>query len=83
VFSKSYCPFCDRTKALFTDLGVEIKVYELDQIGDDGPTLQHALLQMTGQKSVPNVFVKGEHIGGNDDLQKAAREGKLQEKLGL
>jgi glutaredoxin 3 len=41
------------------------------------------LLQMTGQKSVPNVFVKGEHIGGNDDLQKAAREGKLQEKLGL
>jgi glutaredoxin 3 len=83
VFSKSYCPFCDRTKSLFADLGVEIKVHELDKMGDDGPALQNALLQMTGQRSVPNVFVKGEHIGGNDDVQNAARGGKLQEKLGL
>ena len=52
-------------------------------MGDDGPALQHALLQMTGQKSVPNVFVKGQHMGGNDDTQAAAKEGKLQEMLGL
>ena len=83
VFSKSYCPYCAKTKELFTELGVEFKVHELDKMGDDGPALQMALLQMTGQKSVPNVFVKQTHMGGNDDTQAAAKEGKLQEMLGL
>ena len=52
-------------------------------MGEDGAALQNALLQMTGQRTVPSVFVKGTHLGGNDDTQKAAREGKLQEMLGL
>ena len=83
VFSKTYCGFSTKTKELFTELGVDFKVHELDTMGDDGPALQMALLQMTGQRSVPNVFVKGTHMGGNDDTQAAAREGKLQEMLGL
>ena len=83
VFSKSYCPYCTKTKELFASLKVDIKVHELDKMGDDGPALQQALLQMTGQKSVPNVFVKGKHMGGNDDTQAAAKAGKLQEMLGL
>ncbi|KAG7361139.1 glutaryl-CoA dehydrogenase [Nitzschia inconspicua] len=83
VFSKSYCPFCKSTKELFTDLGVDFKVHELDQMGDDGPALQASLFKMTNQKTVPNVFVKGQHIGGNDNTQAAAKEGKLQEMLGI
>ena len=83
VFSKSYCPFCSKTKELFTELGVDFKVHELDQMGDDGPALQMSLFKMTEQKSVPNVFVKGQHIGGNDDTQALAKEGKLQEMLGI
>jgi glutaredoxin 3 len=83
VFSKSYCPFCIKTKELFSELDIDIKVHELDQMGDDGPALQHALLQMSGQKSVPNVFVKGAHLGGNDDTQAAAKGGKLKEMLGI
>jgi glutaredoxin 3 len=34
VFSKSYCPYCTKTKTLFKDLGVSAKVLELDQISD-------------------------------------------------
>lgn len=83
VFSKSYCPYCTKTKELFTSMGVDFKVHELDKMGDDGPELQMALFKMTGQKSVPNVFVKGQHIGGNDDTQAAAKAGKLQELLGV
>jgi glutaredoxin 3 len=82
VFSKTYCPFCTSTKTLFEQLGVDAKVYELDAM-DDGAEIQAALLSMTGQRSVPNVFVKGQHIGGNDDTQAAARAGKLQEMLEL
>lgn len=83
VFSKSYCPYCAATKEGLGGLGVDFKVHELDKMGDDGPALQGALLQMTGQRTVPNVFVKGQHIGGNDDTQAAIKSGKLQEMLGI
>jgi len=65
VFSKTYCPYCRKTKDLFDSLGVKYAVHELDDMAD-GPALQDALIQITGQRTVPNVFVKGTHIGGND-----------------
>merc|ERR1719343_168071 len=83
VFSKSYCPFCTKTKELFTSMNVEFTVHELDEMGDDGPELQMSLFKKTNQKSVPNVFIKQQHVGGNDDTQAAAKEGKIQELLGL
>ena len=36
---------------------------------DDGSDIQNALKEITGQTSVPNIFIKREHIGGNSDLQ--------------
>ena len=36
---------------------------------DDGSAIQNALEEMTGQRSVPNVFIAQKHIGGNSDLQ--------------
>ena len=80
VYSKSWCPFCQRTKGLFDSLGVEYTAVELDQL-DDGPAIQDALLGLTQQRTVPNVFVGGEPLGGNDDTMRAAASGKLQEML--
>lgn len=36
---------------------------------DDGAAIQDALEDMTGQRSVPNIFIDKKHIGGNSDLQ--------------
>lgn len=36
---------------------------------DDGAELQDALEEITGQRSVPNIFISQKHIGGNSDLQ--------------
>lgn len=36
---------------------------------DDGSALQDALQEITGQRTVPNIFIKQKHIGGNSDLQ--------------
>ncbi len=80
IFSKSYCPFCSKTKASFADLGVEAKIFELNQM-DDGADIQDTLFEMTGQKTVPNVFVNGKHIGGNDDTQKAIASGEMKKLL--
>lgn len=81
VFSKSYCPYCDSTKALFAKMdGIQPKIIELDLV-DNGAAIQAALQEMTGQRTVPNVFIKGTHIGGNDDTQLAAKTGKIKKML--
>ena len=61
---------------LIDGLGQEYTSIELNEISD-GAALQAALLEYTGQRTVPNVFVNGEHLGGNDDTHRAAASGKL------
>ena len=80
VFSKSYCPFCTKTKDLFSELGVDATVYELNQM-DNGADIQDTLLELTGQRTVPNTFINGQHVGGNDNVQSANKSGKLKELL--
>lgn len=64
------------------DLKIDAKVIELDEV-DNGAAIQDALKTLTGQRTVPNVFIKGEHLGGNDVTQAAAKSGKLQKLLGI
>lgn len=80
VFSKSYCPYCTKTKELFQSLKVNAKIYELDTM-NNGDDIQLALQEMTGQRTVPNVFISGKHIGGNDKTQEANSNGTLQTLL--
>jgi glutaredoxin 3 len=80
VFSKSFCPFCKKTKKLLDGMNLPYTAIELDEIAN-GDAVQAALLDISGQRTVPNVFIKGVHLGGNDDTQAAAKSGKLQEML--
>ena len=63
-------------------MSIDAKIIELDEI-DNGAEIQGALLDLSGQRTVPNVFIKGAHLGGNDDTQNAGSSGKLKEMLGL
>ncbi|KAJ4712364.1 Glutaredoxin [Melia azedarach] len=76
VFSKIYCPYCTRVKQLLTQLGASYKVIELDK-ESDGSIIQSALGEWTGQRTVPNVFIGGKHIGGCDTVVEKHQEGKL------
>lgn len=76
VFSKSYCPYCHSTKELFLQLNAKTHVVELD-LTTQGSTMQRALQEITGQRTVPNIFINQKHIGGNSDLQELHRSGKL------
>lgn len=80
IYSKSYCPYCTKAKALFGELHVPIKVIELDQF-DGGKEIQDALLQKTGQRTVPNIFINGQHLGGHDDVLIAKNNGILHQLL--
>ncbi|XP_064422400.1 thioredoxin reductase 3 [Latimeria chalumnae] len=80
VFSKSTCPYCDRVKELFKSLEVEYHTVELD-LAEDGSSIQEMLKEMTGQKTVPNVFVSKIHVGGCDKTIAAHKGGLLQKLL--
>lgn len=76
VYSKSYCPYCAKTKALLGKLDVAFEVIELDQIAD-GEEQQDALKEITGQSTVPNTFIGGKSVGGNSDVQKLHKNNAL------
>ncbi|KAJ0263111.1 Glutaredoxin-C5 [Hirschfeldia incana] len=57
VYSKTWCSYCTEVKTLFKRLGVQPLVIELDELGPQGPQLQKVLERLTGQHTVPNVFV--------------------------
>merc|ERR1712215_459712 len=76
MFSKSTCPFCVKIKQLFDSLNIKYEVLELDQILD-GSDVQAALAERSGQRTVPNVFINGKHVGGCDDTLKLHAENKL------
>ncbi|XP_041317770.1 thioredoxin reductase 3 [Pyrgilauda ruficollis] len=81
IFSKSYCPYCNKVKELFRSLRVEYYALELD-VADDGASIQQVLAELTNQRTVPNVFVNGTHVGGCDATYQAYKDGSLQKLLG-
>ncbi|EJD43474.1 glutaredoxin [Auricularia subglabra TFB-10046 SS5] len=79
-FSKSWCPYCRKAKAIVNALNTEgktIKIVELDEV-DDGSAIQEYLHKKTGQRTVPNIFINQQHIGGCDDITEKRDEGVLQ-----
>ncbi|CAM9698870.1 unnamed protein product [Choristocarpus tenellus] len=76
VFSKTYCPYCKKAKNALSKIGASFKVLELDN-ESNGATIQDTLLAMTGQRTVPNVFVGGKSIGGGTETEQLQRSGEL------
>lgn len=58
----------------------DIQIHELD-VMPNGAAVQRALYQMTGQRTVPNVFVHAKHVGGNDNVTRLYYNQKLQSML--
>lgn len=76
IFSKSYCSFSKKVKTLFDSLSVSYGALELDVI-EKGAEIQATLLELTGQRTVPNVFIGGQHVGGCDNTLKLHSENRL------
>jgi glutaredoxin len=76
VFSKSSCPFCVKVKDLFKGFNQEFVALELDKM-DDGSSIRDYLYEKTGQRTFPNVYVNGKHLGGSDSTILAHEQGRL------
>jgi len=74
IYSKDYCPYCQRAKALFQKLGQVFE--EIDLLAN--PNKKSEMVSMAnGRSTVPQIFINGKHIGGCDDLYKLHDAGKL------
>ncbi|KAH7032467.1 glutaredoxin Grx1 [Linnemannia elongata] len=80
-FGKSYCPHCKNAKSVLAAKGIQFKAFEID-LESKGAEVQDYLLQKTGQRTVPNIFINTHHVGGNSDLVAAKESGKLDKMLG-
>jgi len=80
IFSKTTSSICDKTKDLFKRGNISYKCHELDKL-TNGSEISESLKRLTGQDSVPSVFINGHHLGGNDEVQAAFASGDLLKKL--
>ena len=78
IYTKQWCPYCAKAKALLRSKGLEWR--ELDVTFDE--RLQQEMVSRSGRRSVPEVFLEGELVGGYDDLARLNATGELDRRLG-
>ena len=74
MYASGTCPYCVRAEMLLKAKGVA----EIEKIRVDLDPQQRAeMMQKTGRRTVPQIFIGGTHVGGFDDLAALDRSGKL------
>jgi glutaredoxin 3 len=65
IYTTGTCPYCIQAKALLKQRGVtELEEIRVDQIAGE----REAMMQITGRRTVPQIFIGATHVGGCDDL---------------
>ncbi len=77
IYSSNYCPFCIRAKQLLDRKQVQYQ----EIIVDGQPALRAEMTRLAGRTSVPQIWIKGTHVGGCDDLMLLERSGRLDKLL--
>src|SRR5574343_250467 len=78
IYSTSVCPYCIRAKQLLKRKGVAFKEINLS---NEAPEVRIELMQRTNHRTVPQIFINDQFIGGFDQLYALEREGKLDPLL--
>lgn len=74
MYSTGFCPYCQRAEALLKARGV----VEIEKVRVDlEPARLDEMVDRTGRRTVPQIFVGETHVGGFDDLSALDREGRL------
>jgi glutaredoxin 3 len=78
MYTTQVCPFCQRAKMLLKQRGVD----QIDEVRVDlDPSQRDTMIQMTGRRTVPQIFIGSTHVGGCDDLVALDQQGGLMPLL--
>jgi glutaredoxin 3 len=79
VYSTAVCPYCVAAKNLLKSKGLQWDEVRVDA----DPAQRDLMLQRSGgRRTVPQIFINDQHVGGYDDLVAADRSGRLKQLLG-
>ena len=79
IYTTQVCPYCVRAKSLLKQKGHDCT--EID-VSHDAALREEMMQKAGGRRTVPQIFINGQHIGGCDDLYALEKEGKLDSLLG-
>jgi len=77
MYTTTVCPYCTQAKMLLKKKGVEFE--EINVSGDHDT--RDWLVKVTGRRTVPQIFINDEPIGGYDDMRALDLQGELDKKL--
>jgi glutaredoxin 3 len=77
IYTKANCPYCDRAKELLNARHASFQEIRVDQ--DDA--IREEMIRLTNRRTVPQIFINDQPIGGFDDLAALAKSGKLDSLL--
>jgi cysteine synthase A len=81
MFALEWCEFCWSARKFFDKLGIAYRSVDLDSVayqdGNFGGEIRHVLAAQTGQKTIPQIYVGGVHLGGCTDLFDSFKDGRL------
>ena len=77
VYTKPYCPYCDRAKALLEKKGVDFN----EIVASHDPVLRAEMTERSGRYTYPQIFIGDTHVGGCDDLMALESRGGLDPLL--
>lgn len=79
IYTWKTCRFCNSAKELLKSKGIAFQEFPID--GDE-EAHQKVIERSGGRRTVPQIFINGRHIGGNDDLHDLDKSGELDRILG-
>lgn len=78
MYTTAVCPYCIRAKQVLKSKGVE----QIEEVRiDTDPAARNHMMETTGRRTVPQIFIGETHVGGYDDLIALHRAGKLEALL--
>ena len=75
IYSTAICPYCERTKMLLEKRNIKYTEFKIDE---DVKLFEEMLALSNGRRSVPQIFIDDQHIGGYDDLVDFDLDGGLK-----
>jgi cysteine synthase A len=85
LFALEWCEFCWSVRKMFAEYEIPYRTIDLDSVayqeGNKGGNIRKVIEQRTGLKTIPQIYVGGEHVGGASETFDAVKDGSFQKML--
>ena len=77
IYTRAFCGYCAAARKLLKNKGVDFNEIDVTM----NQELRKEMVERSGRKTVPQIFIGGRHVGGYDDINALEKQGRLDELL--